>query len=359
MPSLAIVANSIDDTSSIGSIAAWDAREALARHWSVYAVCERLDPNLVSSVTHVPLFVPPRVHLIQYALGRTATRMALRRISPDVIVTHQPQSASLSDVWNVHYLERAAHQATRDLAVARHSWMKRPLGAGVLRLEDHYVGSLPDSTLVMFCSEPLQNAFVELYGSPSRTEVFPNPSLSALSSIDSPDVAERRRLTGGSTELVVGFLGGADPRKGLDVLVGAINREADLFGLLAGPALRVSLGPRTRSLGELSDVDRLLRVVDALVVPSRFEPFGLVVLEAAAKGVPVIVSPAVGSAPLVDSFGAGLLWDGRAPLTPLVKEAVARRSTFAAGGALLVRALAKDQLADRRFEAYASIAHAK
>jgi D-inositol-3-phosphate glycosyltransferase len=74
------------------------------------------------------------------------------------------------------------------------------------------------------------------------------------------------------------------------------------------------------------------RASDACVVPSHSESFGLVALEAAACGVPVVASAVGGLTTLVDHGRTGFLIEGRdpsdfaKPLTEiLVDQALARR----------------------------------
>jgi glycogen(starch) synthase len=66
-----------------------------------------------------------------------------------------------------------------------------------------------------------------------------------------------------------------------DRLAPAVERAAEL-----GIARRV----RFTGFLERADVERMLGLADVFVLPSRSEPFGIAPLEAAAAGVPVIVS---------------------------------------------------------------------
>jgi UDP-glucose:(heptosyl)LPS alpha-1,3-glucosyltransferase len=66
---------------------------------------------------------------------------------------------------------------------------------------------------------------------------------------------------------------------------------------------------RVRVLGPRGDVDRLLAAADAVVVPSRQEAFGNVVLEACAAGVPVVTSRRVGAAELLAGVSDDLVVD--------------------------------------------------
>lgn len=354
-PTLAVVHNNIDDRSSIGAIAAWDVRQALARGWEVVAVCRDLDPELAAQVRWQRLYVPPRSHLIQYALGRKTVARALRGHAPDVLLVHQPQLAAVADIWNVHYLERAARDVRgsvrRGLKPRVQDWQ----GAGVAALEDRYLRALTASTRVLFCGDGLARDFARLYGTPPNSRVVYNPALRRARPAAGPlpDRARRRELVGDHPGPVVGFLGGGDSRKGADLVATAVAADDSLFLVHAGPTDLDVTDPRLRGrhrpLGNLTDVTTLLDVVDALLVPSRFDPFPLVVAEAAARGVPLLVSEAVGSASLVTETGAGLIWNGREPLRPALDAVLADRATFVEGGGRLVARLDPDRLADERF----------
>ncbi len=62
----------------------------------------------------------------------------------------------------------------------------------------------------------------------------------------------------------------------------------------------LGLSDRVRFLGHRQDIPELLRASDLLVFPSRYEPLGLVVLEAMASGRPVVTAITAGAAELVD-----------------------------------------------------------
>lgn len=106
------------------------------------------------------------------------------------------------------------------------------------------------------------------------------------------------------------FLGRITEQKGpgyfLDAAAKVLEREPNTTfimagaGDLAGPmieqAARLGLGSRVRFTGFLrgADVDRIFGMVDIFVMPSVSEPFGITALEAASRGVPVIVSRSAG-----------------------------------------------------------------
>jgi glycosyltransferase involved in cell wall biosynthesis len=106
-------------------------------------------------------------------------------------------------------------------------------------------------------------------------------------------------------------------KKGLDVLLRAL---ADLPGCVAwiagdgpleaelkGLAAKLGVGDRARFLGWRSDRGALLKAADICVLPSRYEPFGTVMLEAWAAGVPLVAAASQGPKDLIADGGNGLL----------------------------------------------------
>ena len=85
-------------------------------------------------------------------------------------------------------------------------------------------------------------------------------------------------------------------RKGLDIAIGAIARASR-------PCLLVMVGrppdvadANLRYLGYRSDMENVYRAVDATLLPSRYEPFGLVGVESVLCGTPVLIGHRVGCA---------------------------------------------------------------
>jgi len=130
-----------------------------------------------------------------------------------------------------------------------------------------------------------------------------------------PDVAEnalRLRRVGVQAPYVVA-VGTIEPRKGLPTLAAAIARarrvEPRLTLVLAGPRGWLEVHgidiPGVRELGAVDDatLDALYRDAVACGVPSRYEGFGLPVLEAMARGCPVVASDAASLPEVVGDAG--------------------------------------------------------
>ncbi len=100
----------------------------------------------------------------------------------------------------------------------------------------------------------------------------------------------------------------ASPAKNLDTVLQALVKVPDLHLAVVGetknspyPKMveKLQLGQRVHFLGYRRDMPLLQKAADFFVFPSRYEPFGLVVIEAMASGLPVITSKSTGAADLV------------------------------------------------------------
>ncbi|GAA2168285.1 UDP-glucose:(heptosyl)LPS alpha-1,3-glucosyltransferase [Humibacillus xanthopallidus] len=113
----------------------------------------------------------------------------------------------------------------------------------------------------------------------------------------------RASLGRSSDERVVLFIGNEFGRKGLPVLVEAmaglddrthlhvVGGTPDLVAQASSSAAAAGLADRVHFDGPHADPRPWLHAADVLVMPSAYESFGLVVLEALASGVPVVATP--------------------------------------------------------------------
>jgi glycosyltransferase involved in cell wall biosynthesis len=109
---------------------------------------------------------------------------------------------------------------------------------------------------------------------------------------------------GGAGVVAIGRL---VPQKGLDVLIEASESIPGPVGIAGtgplGEQLARDAPPNVLMLGRVEDIPGLLREADLVVVPSRWEGFGLVAVEAMAAGVPVVASAVDGLAEVVGDAG--------------------------------------------------------
>jgi len=110
--------------------------------------------------------------------------------------------------------------------------------------------------------------------------------------------------------LILGAYGRFCDQKGFDILLKAMKRLPQLTLQLAGGGedeaqlrqLAQELD-QVHFMGQIDNVPEFLKSCDLIVIPSRYEPFGLVCLEALAAGRPVVVSAVDGLPEQVQGCG--------------------------------------------------------
>jgi glycosyltransferase involved in cell wall biosynthesis len=122
-----------------------------------------------------------------------------------------------------------------------------------------------------------------------------------------------------AAQLKLVFVGSLIATKGLDLLIAAVDAARaggaavtlDVFGPGDPTAYAFREGV-TRYCGRIpfGETQTVVSGYDALVLPSRYDGWGVVVNEALCAGVPVICSDRVGAGVLVEKFGAGAIFDG-------------------------------------------------
>jgi len=170
----------------------------------------------------------------------------------------------------------------------------------------------------------MKNEIMKLYNVPDwKCDVVPNGVVPAQyqTIVDPGEVKAAYGCRPGDT--VILFIGRLAYQKGPDILIGAIQRlcrdyanlklivagEGDMAGTLASQAKNLPV----KFIGYIPDSEyvTLLNACDFVAIPSRNEPFGLVLLEAwsAAKG--VVASNVGGLSENIDSFVDGVKVDPR------------------------------------------------
>jgi D-inositol-3-phosphate glycosyltransferase len=233
---------------------------------------------------------------------------------------------------------RLKHAIDRPLVATFHTLARVKAEAGFddepeqrARLE-HEIIDCADLMLASTAEERLQLA--ELYGAePSRVEIVP-PGVdhSVFRPSRGEGVRLRQRLGLADRPLLL-FVGRIQPLKGVDVALRALAALEDprsTLVVVGGPSGPSGASESERLHGlvvELGLTDRVVflppqphdaladfyRAADACVVPSRSESFGLVALEAAACGTPVVAAAVGGLRSLVDDGVTGFLVDGHEP----------------------------------------------
>jgi D-inositol-3-phosphate glycosyltransferase len=181
------------------------------------------------------------------------------------------------------------------------------------------------------CTEE-ERQFRRLYGNPPGRMEIVSPGVEGAF-FTPGDRRGARRAIGLGDHPVLLFVGRIQPLKGADVAVRALAalRRPDAVLLVVGGASGLDgdgeVGKLQALVDELGLHDQVrfvapqphhllssyYRAADVVLVPSRSESFGLVALEAAACGTPVVASAVGGLLTLVDHGHTGFLVPGRDP----------------------------------------------
>lgn len=139
-----------------------------------------------------------------------------------------------------------------------------------------------------------------------------------------PDVRGRRAEVRASLGIDLNaplflFVGSGFERKGLGAALAALARVPNAHLLVVGKdkrrtryetlARRLRLGARVQFLGARADVIPYYAAGDALILPTLYDPFPNVALEAMACGLPIVTSTKCGAAELIESGRNGFVCD--------------------------------------------------
>ena len=224
-----------------------------------------------------------------------AATWALRRHRDAVVLSHG--DALAGDVVIIHAVNAASLQSKRE--EGHWLWTLNPMHLWVALRDRHMIRGLRYRTFVAL-SERVKTELQELFGVPgSRIRIIPNGvPLDRFKHDPAAGVAVRAELGIPAAAKVLLFCGHEFDRKGLTHIAAAMDRLPPDTWLLvvgedgAGP-YRAAAGQsvdRVLFLGARRDMPALYSASDAFVLPTAYESFSLVCMEAMACGVPIFAT---------------------------------------------------------------------
>jgi glycosyltransferase involved in cell wall biosynthesis len=296
----------------------------------------------VAAVTRHPELVPEGIEPLSLTTGVQELRMGwalprlLRRVGADLVHTQYavPLRCPCPAVVTVHDLSFARDPGSmpkKDLRVFR-SVVPR---------------AVRQAARVLTVSQRSRHDLEELYGVPAeKIVVTPN----GVDPVFRPGEVGRRDY--------VLAVGSVEPRKNHRAALVAA-REAGLPLVVAGPekdrALAAELrrgGARLEGYVEPERLAELYRGAACLVQASRYEGFGLPVLEAMASGTPVVIVP---EPALQEVVGGAAVVTAEDELAAGIRAAVAQRDRLVWAGLERARAFSWRTTAERTLEVYREV----
>jgi glycosyltransferase involved in cell wall biosynthesis len=284
--------------------------EAVRRGHHVTLLSSSIDPELEqhSQVTWIYISVKGwPTELLRNLLfsWRSANWLRRHRTELDLVMVNGAITKASGDINAVHFVHS--------------SWLRSPFHPW--RLHRDIVGiyqwiytalnsywekkSFREAKLVVAVSEKIKQELVEI-GIPSdRIRVI-------LNGVDlqefSPGCFKRNSLGLPEEVTLALFVGDIrSPRKNLDTVLHALVQVPIHLAVVGSTerspypqmATKLGLENRVRFLGYRLDIAEIMKAVDLFVFPSHYEPFGMVVSEAMAAGLPVITAATTGVAEII------------------------------------------------------------
>lgn len=362
----------------------------LVEHFSpehqVTVFSSEIEEGLRPQVRHYKVPRLPGSRLLGYLSFTLANSLMiwvqrLRGNEFDIIHTNGVDSPLLGDVFTCHFCERAGlemeEQGLGRLPATTwrqrlRSWdyhWYRHLLAGVERL---VMGRHGQRRLIAVSGQ-VRNDLVSQYGENALgVAVIPNGV--DLARFNPQNRARfrrqvRRELGLGAEDILLLFVGYDWERKGLPQLLAALalleGEKAHLAVVGRGDVAHYAtmaepLGVASRVIftGPSSQVERYYAAADIFALPTLYEPFGLVIVEAMASGLPVVTSRQAGAADCITPGKSGLLLDDpadprevAAKLTQLIGQSRLRQRMGRAARKA-VEGLSWDEVARRVLDIY-------
>jgi glycosyltransferase involved in cell wall biosynthesis len=293
----------------------------LARGHRVTVIARRCELPAHPRLRWVRVRAPRRPFSLAYPVFALLGSLAVARRRDGILHTTGALVVNRADVSTVHFCHHGFRAAVGTARVSR-SRVSYRLNAALSEwmscVAERFCYRAGRTTRLVPVSHGVARELTELLSVTSaRITVIPN-------GVDPAEFAPDRRareetrtsLELAADDLVAVFVGGEWERKGLSVAIEGIAR-ADGWHLLvlgggdeashARMARRHGAHGRVHFLGRRTDPARYYAAADAFVLPTAYEAFPLVSLEAAAAGLPLIVGRVSGAEELVTDGRNGWL----------------------------------------------------
>jgi glycosyltransferase involved in cell wall biosynthesis len=275
----------------------------------------RSDPHL----RHIRVRLPRRPYALVFPIWVLLATFATWRTRGDAVHVNGGIILNRADVYTMHFCHRAYQSMASAGSLGRGSalyrlngwvgrWYKRRLEAWALR---------PDRVgVIVAISAGVGRETAQEYPEVAdRIRVIPYGLDHSRFRVDPPARATRRQELGLAAEdLAAVFVGGDWERKGLSTIIRALPAAQAWHLLVVGVgdraehervAAKAGVADRVHFLGREMLPEQTYNAADAFVFPTAYETFSLVTHEAAACGLPLLVSKVYGVEDLLEAGVSG------------------------------------------------------
>lgn len=318
---VAIVTHLLKQEDGQGRVNLELAQELLSRGHSLVLLASAVDPRLTERSAVRWIRIPPSrlpTYLLREQVFALRSSVALARVrrSVDAVVVNGFTTWLPSDVNLVHFVHaawlRSPHHPARTGrgVAAAYRWLYTAANARFEKVGFRRSGA------VVAVSDVVRRQLIECGVPASRISVVPN---GVDLDLFAPGPGSRGAFGLPEEGFVAMFAGDLrTSRKNLDTVLRALVATPGVRLAVAGDtrgspypemARALKIADRVHFLGLIADIAALMRAADAFIFPSRFEPFGLVLLEASACGLPVIAARTAGACDMLVGDGMVALDD--------------------------------------------------
>jgi glycogen(starch) synthase len=265
------------------------------------------------------------VLLFNHFLGKKMAEVS-HQVNFDIMHVHD-WLAAFSGISFKHYVKKPMVLTVHSTEVGRAQGLH---SADSFSIDGIEWWATYEADKVIVCSQSMKSEICGHFNLPlEKVDIIPNAidATQYQTSVDRGSV--RQRYGVGWGEKMVLCVGRLVPQKGIEYFIRAIPSIASRFpeakfiivgegwsrDALEAEALATGHREKIRFTGFVSDkeVVNLMTSADVLVVPSIYEPFGIVALEGMATGVPVVASQVGGLAEVIEHDRTGVFVYPRSP----------------------------------------------
>jgi len=295
--------------------------ERFVEHHQVHILTSRYESHIEGAIVHEDpiLWSPISLQVASNALKNISAIKRLRKSGIDVI-NSQGADALNSDVVTMHSCQKAAVKIIGGEKGLSYTILKslEPRSNIVLVIEKHV---LNHSKKIIAVSNSVKKDLVREYRIPEgKIEVIHNGVNLEEFNPDNKKkyrTALRKQHGFDENDTVLMFSGREFKRKGLRYVIEALPElRKNVKLLVVGGAdkseyealsNRLGVKDRVMFVGHRNNISEYYSASDAFILPTAYEPFGLVITEAMASGLPVVATRTSGAAELITDGTDGML----------------------------------------------------